>query len=315
MRLVSKTGNPRVATVYLAETSEGKLIEFVESLQPPFCRDEKWVLIISTLYGCPVGCRFCDAGNYYQGKISKQDLFDQIDYLVKLRFPDGHVPSKKFKIQLARMGEPALNNDIPGVLEELTGRYDAPGLLPTLSTTAPAGRESFFEKLLDVKERIYPDRFQLQFSIHTTDAERRAWLIPVPIWRMEQISAYGVRFHESGGRKVTLNFAASEGSPVDPAVLRHIFDPDHFLIKLTPLNPTAKAQQEGLCSRSFDAKDFHELIDSIRKTGFEVIVSVGEQEENLIGSNCGQYISHYLKSGVQLEEGYIYRMQPVGEIR
>ena len=72
MRIIGKTGREDIALVYLAETKEGKLVEFVESVQPPIPRDEKWVLIVSTLYGCPVGCLFCDAGGWYDGKLSKE---------------------------------------------------------------------------------------------------------------------------------------------------------------------------------------------------------------------------------------------------
>jgi adenine C2-methylase RlmN of 23S rRNA A2503 and tRNA A37 len=40
----------------------GRLIEFVEECQPPYGRAERWILMVSTLYGCPVKCLFCDAG-------------------------------------------------------------------------------------------------------------------------------------------------------------------------------------------------------------------------------------------------------------
>ena len=81
MRIVAKTGREDIAVVYVAELENGKYIEFAESLQPPFPREKKWVLTISTLYGCPVGCRFCDAGSFYQGKLSTHQILSQIDYL------------------------------------------------------------------------------------------------------------------------------------------------------------------------------------------------------------------------------------------
>ena len=66
MKILAKTGTEDVAIVYIAEMDNGRLVEFVESVQPPIPREKKWVLIVSTLYGCPVGCRFCDAGEYYE---------------------------------------------------------------------------------------------------------------------------------------------------------------------------------------------------------------------------------------------------------
>ena len=93
MKVVSQIGREDIAVVYIGETEEGKYIEFVESIPPPYYkRDKKWVLIISTLYGCPVGCRFCDAGGYYQGIVSKNDIIGQIDYLVKERFAEKKFP-------------------------------------------------------------------------------------------------------------------------------------------------------------------------------------------------------------------------------
>ncbi|GAH48580.1 unnamed protein product, partial [marine sediment metagenome] len=40
----------------------------------------------------------------------------------------------------------------------------------------------------------------------------------------------------------------------------------------------------------------HELVGRFKEWGFEVILSIGEMEENRIGSNCGQYVTKYLKN-------------------
>ena len=40
------------------------------------------------------------------------------------------------------------------------------------------------------------------------------------------------------------------------------------------------------------------------EAGYEVIVSIGEVEENEIGNNCGQYVLNYLESGVMVDSGY-----------
>ena len=109
MKVFAVTGTPDVAEVFMADMGDGRMIEFVEALQPPFSRDERWILMISTLYGCPVKCQICDAGGSYRGKPTAEEILRQIDHMVYRWYPDGHVPSGKFKIQFARMGEPALN--------------------------------------------------------------------------------------------------------------------------------------------------------------------------------------------------------------
>lgn len=304
MKIIAKTGNEDIAIVYIAEMGNGKLIEFVESIQPPIPREKKWVLIVSTLYGCPVGCRFCDAGEYYQGKLSKNEIISQIDYLIRRRFPDRKVQIKKFKIQFARMGDPAFNQNVLDVLEELPEFYDAPGLLPTLSTIAPKGTDRFFKRLLKIKEKIYKERFQLQFSIHTTDIELRDWLIPVKKWTFGKIAEYGEVFYRKGERKITLNFALSKGMPINPDVLLYHFTPHKFLIKITPVNPTYQATKNKVYSYILPNKEKYEIIDMLKKTGYEVILSIGELAENHIGSNCGQHITNYLRKKEIIKGGY-----------
>ena len=216
------------------------MLEFVESVQPPVPLEDKWVLIVSTLFGCPVGCPFCDAGNFYEGRLTTGEILGQVDYLVRRRFPGGEPGTRRLKIQFARMGEPALNPAVLDVLERLPALYPAGILFPSLSTVAPAGKDGFFASLADIKNRLYGDRFQLQFSLHSTEPEARAWLVPTQKWDLETIAEYGMSFRRTGERKVTLNFALAEGIPVDAERLRRVFDPACFLIKITPVNPTAR---------------------------------------------------------------------------
>src|SRR4030065_200603 len=230
LKILAVTGREEIALVYVGQRRKGRLVEFVESVQPPLPREKKWVLIVSTLFGCPVGCGMCDAGSYYQGKLSKEEIWAQIDFLVRKRYPEGSLTAKKFKIQFARVGEPAFNLDVLKVLEELPYRYQAPGLMPSLSTIAPAGTSQFFSKLMEIKKKEYSrGRFQLQFSIHTTDEKLRDRLIPVKKWSFAQIKEYGEEFYKTGDRKITLNFALIQDMPVDSRVLLRHFDPDKFL--------------------------------------------------------------------------------------
>lgn len=296
MEIVKVFGKEELAKVYLAKLENGEMIEFAESVQPPVPRDEKWVLIVSTLLGCPVQCKMCDASGYYKGKLSARDILRQIDYLITSRFANRKVPIPKFKVQFARMGEPAFNLNVLTVLRRLPSIYGAPGLMPCISSIAPVGTESFFEELIGIKNELYPfGYFQLQFSLHTTDDRKRDYLIPAKKWSLKKIAEYGKRFVSDGDRKVALNFAVMEGFPVEADVLAQFFDPELFIIKLTPLNPTRVAEKHDL-KTLFSCEDgSRELAESIEERDFEVIISIGELEENSIGSNCGQYVSRYLK--------------------
>ena len=306
MRIVATTGREDVAVAYVAETAGGRLVEFTEAVQPPLPRSSKWVLIVSSLFGCPVRCAICDAGGRYEGKMSAAEILEQIDFLVDRRYPDRRVPSEKFKIQFARVGEPSLNPAVLNVLTELPRRYDAPGLMPSVSSVAPNGCDMFFERLRDIKNRLYPDgRFQLQFSIHTTDELLRDRLIPAGKWGLDRIGEYGSGFRAAGDRKVTLNFALAQDAPVDPDVLLRWFDPADFLIKITPVNPTHRAVTNRIVSHVDPGREEAGLeIERLRSAGYDVLLSIGELEENRIGSNCGQYIQTHLEAKDRLGEGY-----------
>jgi 23S rRNA (adenine2503-C2)-methyltransferase len=316
MKVVASSGRDDLARVYIVEFENGLQVECAESVQPPLPLEKKWVLLVSTLFGCPVGCSMCDAGTEYHGRLSASEITDQIEMMVRRRFPDMHVPATQFKVQFARMGEPALNPAVIDVLKDLPGRIDAPGFMPSISTVAPAGTDRFFKNLLDVKRNLYSrGNFQLQFSLHTTDPVLRRSIVPVNTWAMTEIAAYGREFRSTGDRKVTLNFALAKGSPLEPDVLLKHFDPKYFLIKITPLNPTYRAMENNLTSQidPSSARKNSGLVESVRNAGYQVILSIGEDEENLIGSNCGQYLKAHIFSSAGMTHGYTYPIQELME--
>lgn len=294
MRLVASSGNPDLAMVHVAEDAQGRRLEFVDSIQPPRTRDEKWVVIVSTMFGCPVGCQMCDAGGGYQGNVDAEGMLWQVREAVSQRFGNGDPPrTDMLKVQFARMGEPALNYHVLDALVGLRHAYPETNVVASVSTVGPTASRGFLERLRKVKDDHYADgHFQLQFSIHSTDTSVRSRLCPIKTLSFDEMAQIGRSFRTSGDKRVTLNFCLIEGIPIDPAVVRRHFDPEHFLIKLTPLNPTARAEEAGLVSliekdREEAAKD---NVEAFREQGFDVLLSIGEYEENQIGSNCGQYL-------------------------
>ncbi|RKZ21053.1 radical SAM protein [bacterium] len=305
MRVIFEKGSEDIAKVYVLELDRG-VVECVESLDPLLPREKKWVCIVSTLYGCPIKCRMCDAGGEYKGKLTKEEILAQIDFLVKKRFGKDGVKTEKWKLQFARMGEPSLNPAVLEVLKVLPSIYPVPSLIPSISTVAPEGTDEFFENLVEIKNALYPDgRFQLQFSIHTTDERKRDEIIPVRKWNFEKIGEYGKRFYKPGDRKITLNFAPSQELPLEPSRLRKYFDPEVFLVKITPLNPTEKVKKKGLVSmiNPFDEEKTRFIVSMFEKEGYTTILSIGELRENLIGSNCGQYVT-LLREGKPVIRNY-----------
>ncbi|UCE45811.1 MAG: radical SAM protein [Methanobacteriota archaeon] len=320
MRVIAEYGRDDLAKVYVARMREAEtdkqakgeyMIEFVESLQPPNPRERKWVLIVSSMFGCPIRCKMCDAGGNYSGKMTAEEIVSQVDYVVRRRYPDGKVPSDKFKVQFARMGEPTLNPAVLDALRMLPKMFDAPGLYASLSTVAPkqGGAPDVLDRLIEVKNDCYANgRFQLQFSIHTTDEDKRDEMIPSKKLSLEEIANYCERFIdlEAGDKKVTLNFAPAEGYPIDVAVVRRHFNPAKFIIKLTPLNPTVRSREESLISIIDPHIDdpSRGLVEEFGRNGYDVILSIGELEENRIGSNCGQFIQRAIQAEERPRESY-----------
>ncbi len=295
-KVIERTGDPELATVFVCEDEKGRMFEFVESIQPPRAREEKWVVIVSTMYGCPVKCTMCDAGGDYNGLISTEDMLWQVQEAIRTRFPDG-LKTANLKVQFSRMGEPALNDNVLEALRmlpELEEVKAAGQVTASVSTIAPKGGDEFLEKLLAVKKDIYSNgNFQLQFSLHTTNMSQREKITKYPRWTWDQISDFGKRWKSNGDRKVTINFALIDGFEVDPDKVCELFDPESFIIKLTPLNPTVRSKEAGLDSR-IDPDDLSQgesLAKELHERGFDTILSIGEFRENEIGSNCGYYMS------------------------
>jgi 23S rRNA (adenine2503-C2)-methyltransferase len=288
MKVVLEKGLDELATVYVSvhRGDDRYMLEFVDSLSGSESIEEKWVIVASSQFGCPVGCLMCDTKDYFEGNPTSEELISQVDHLVRKRFPDGSIPVKKWKVQFARMGEPALNINVVSAIEEIAQRYDAPGFMPCISTTAPSGADEFFEELKRLNHTFFKGNFQLQFSIHSTDEGQRDLIMPVNRWSLERIAEYGKEFYV-GGRKISLNFALAPGNELDPERIAGIFPPDVFMIKLTPVNPTEHALSNRMVREGL-TEDEVPQIDTLRKLGFDVVLSIGDPRENHIGSNCGQ---------------------------
>ncbi len=298
IELLSSEGMPDVAHVLVGRVDgcNDQVLEFVDGLDPRHPQREKWIINVSTQYGCPVGCPFCDAGFRYRGHVSADVMVEQIERVLERHPPALRLRCRKLKVHFARMGEPALNPAVLEVLDRLPDLVPSPDLWGCVPTIAPNGSEAWFEGLLAVKRRRYRGRFQLQFSLNTTSARQRERLTPYPHQPFVWVSAYGRRFFEPGDRKVVLNFALAAGVTFDPTDVARHFDPSCFAVKLTPLNPTQRGQDTGLNTVLSAAAPgvMERAVGELHALGFDVVVSIGDPREDKVGSNCGQAVRRLL---------------------
>ena len=286
-------GDPRVAEVAVARFrgQERYSVEIVDGLAPPLGREEKWIINLSTQFGCPVGCPFCDAAFSYAGNPSADELLAQVRWALA-RHPGVSGRCRKLKVHFARMGEPSLNDAVLEAIERLPDTVQSPGLWCCLATVAPRGRDRWFTRLADLKRALFRGRFQLQFSVQSTSEEDRARLIPVPHWSLEELARFGEGFFASGDRKVVINFALAKNVGFSPRRIQDLFSPEVFAVKLTPVNPTARGRTLGFETllRSQCDEPVRAAGDALQDLGYDVVFSVGDEREDEIGSNCGQAV-------------------------
>ena len=80
---------------------------------------EKWVMTLSTQYGCPMECTFCDVPNIeFKGNATIEDLRRQFNTAVLL-FSEQVSYTDRLNLHFARMGEPAFNPNVLDFAREL----------------------------------------------------------------------------------------------------------------------------------------------------------------------------------------------------
>ena len=80
---------------------------------------------------------------------------------------------------------------------------------------------------------------------------------------------------------------------------------------MTPVNSTYRATIHEITSHILPDQEKYEIIDALREAGYDVLLSIGEVKENDIGSNCGQYITNYMRKNETVQGGYTYPLQMV----
>ena len=140
---------------------------------------EKWVITISTQYGCSMGCKFCDVPKVGKGiNATLNDLTNQLTQGLLLH-PE-ITATKRLNLHYARMGEPTFNFDVTEHarrLHKIVKPIIGNSLIhPVISTMLPRRNKRLMEFLQDwceIKNYNYRGDAGLQFSINSTDDKQR----------------------------------------------------------------------------------------------------------------------------------------------
>jgi len=255
--------------------------------------EEKWVITISTQYGCSMGCNFCDVPKVGPGKNATfKDLIKQVLTGIKLH-PEVKT-TKRLNIHFARMGEPTWNPNILDATKWFKTHIDPEYCIhPVVSTMMPKRNiwlKTFIHTWMRMKNRLLGGEAGLQLSINSTNENERNEMFNNNACSLEEISKImdGI---VPNGRKITLNFAISDYE-IDPCRLIKYFDPYDYIIKLTPMHKTGEAIKNNIKTKG-DYTTYYpykEYEVSLKNYGYDVLVFIASEYEDMSRITCGNAI-------------------------
>jgi len=136
------------------------------------------------------------------------------------------------------MGEPTWNPNVLDATMWLKKHIDPEYKIhPVVSTMMPRNNDwlkTFIHTWMRIKNRKLDGNAGLQLSINSTSEEERQLMFNGNACSFYQIAKimHGIVPH---GRKITLNFAIADYT-IDAKRLREYFDPDDYIVKLTPMH-------------------------------------------------------------------------------
>lgn len=264
---------------------------------------EKWVVTLSTQYGCPMKCTFCDVPNIpFKGNATFFDLKNQLRRAIHL-FP-GVKYTERLNIHFARMGEPVFNQHVfkfarwlaeskMEIQQDLGLRVEV--IHPVLTTSAPRKLRTLQDRILEwcaIKNDLFNGQAGLQFSVNSTDDEQREAMFRGEALSLNELHMLGTLLPDPIGRKYCLNFAFSTDFKINADLLAALFSPDKFMCKITPIHNNNACRDNGI--ETVDGYDnwkpYSGLERALKDVGFDVLVFVPsiDEEDGLV--TCGNAI-------------------------
>ncbi len=252
--------------------------------------EERTVLCISTMCGCPMGCRFCGTGDYFVRNLTAEEIVGQAEYILESQI-EGVNPRdiKKLQIMVMSMGEPALNKNLAKAFEILYEKY--PGAALLISSSAP---KVDYEWIRELSVQI--PTVGLQFSIHESTDEARNALIPFKAkMNLEDIAKEGELWNKATGRKPFFNYCAHDNNdkPEDVQRILNLFNPKVWEATVSVIcEREAHAEARNDYQRDLAVEFSSKLVE----VGYNVRV-FDPAGQDTIGGGCGQlwYVQDWMK--------------------
>jgi len=259
---------------------------------------EKWVITLSTQYGCSMGCKFCDVPKVGKGiNATVNDLKNQVIQALLLH-PEIKY-TKRLNVHYARMGEPTFNDKVITnalMLDFIVKDYIGDSLVhPVVSTMMPRNNKKLTNFLLDwckLKNEFYKGDAGLQISLNSTNTNQRFEMFSHNSLSIMEISQICELLPMPIGRKYALNFALADDYIIDADALAVLFPPEKFMCKITPLHRTKSCAENGIVTtHGYEAfTPYKDVEERLKNAGFDVIVFVPSYDEDDGLITCGNAI-------------------------
>ena len=260
---------------------------------------EKWVITVSTQYGCAMGCKFCDVPKVGHGvNMTLNDIERQIT--IALSNNPEIQATKRLNIHYARMGEPTFNANVlksAYQLRKIAMPHIGRSLIhPVVSTMLPRKNKKLMEFLnewtIEIKNEKYRGDAGLQFSINSTSDTQRLEMFSGNSLSLNEISEIGKSLIDPVGRKYALNFALADGYKVDAERLARLFSPKKFMAKITPLHKTSSCATNGIATSDgyVSFTPYQQVECDLKNCGFDVLVFIPSEDEDRGRITCGNAI-------------------------
>lgn len=246
-------------SVYCLKLEDGRLIETTDTFLPYYTKDcingdnrlkdndlgsraERWMIGVSTMSGCPVGCKFCATGQMKGWRnLTAYEICEQVMFIMKKNPKYDVRDSREFKVNYTRMGEPFLNID--AVKQAIKW------------TTGHAWRTHHYVSTVGIRGSDFSwieGNITLQLSLHSLDEDRRRALIPINnLMSIEELGQIRTR----SNLKTTVNLTLVDEADFDIEKLKRYFDPKYFFIKISPINPNAVSENNHMGKGIIEARN------------------------------------------------------------
>lgn len=278
-------------------TNKDAVAEAVLYKYPTF--EERTVVCCSTQSGCPIGCRFCGAGDYFVRSLSAEEIVSQTQHLFKDMNIDA-TKVKKMQIMFMSMGEPLLNSEaLCEAIRQLAVLYPQARLL--ISTSAPRATTSAWADIMNVAEAV--PGVGLQFSVHESTDEARNKLIPfVNKLSLAEMADMGIIFYARTGRRPFFNYCVHDKNNTQEDVDRmvEIFFPTVFEATLSVICE----RDEHVAAANIRQRELTAgFIEKMIKAGYSTRMFDPAGQDD-IGGGCGQlwFVQDWMKKHPNLSK-------------